>query len=710
MYTESVKNLLVLFITLFITLFLISYSLSPVHAKTTPLTFSTQARQDINILAKDILTNGVNPQITAVKAQLDPQDYATVKTIGVLPDSPWYIFKRIGRNLRIFFTFDKVGKTHQQLKAGNQKTLEALLLIEKATAEKDSKKHDRLIALANTNLEHVGSDFDQIQQTIKKLKAVNSPDTDTATIQDEAFRFASQYLKHQVLLQQQEDRLNNADFLTIESTRVKHLASLADIVVASNRDPEVFSEQLAETLSSQVGSNYSRLSLMAVLRDLENNASSEDQVPLQTAQSILLKEFEVKFTKLSKTERLQLIERYINFIHGNPIRQFQAYNLIAKNFTSKEMQLLTASFKDKAAQNFKSHLTGLDNETDQRQFIQTLFGADPIDLRLLAYTEIQLEKPKVLGVSTLLAQANPPAPTPKAEAPSKELDHLQQLKKLLGNQLCQTYGQNPEALKQTRFFGQATSKPDILDLRVNQFLTQSFESCENKTPETLSTLTALTSQVEQTYINQAKKTPATKLPTRAKAKEILQEEKIETKSQDEQKVAEQVAEEIQQIKEETSTNPEVVAKDEALVEKIKELVATESGQTTELVTDVITDEQTIIEEIIQSDEPTEEEIVQKEEQIIEEIVDSADSGTVDPIVEELPTETQDEITEQITSVANPSPTVTTTEASPTPTVESSPLVSPTLEPSPTSTAPEPVTSPEPVAPEPTLEPATAPAL
>ncbi len=696
------------FRTLFTIIFVLTLIVSSVFAQVPTITFSLETQQAVKTLAQDILTNGLNPQISDIKAQLDPQDYATVKTIGMLPDHPFYFLKDWGRNLRIFFTFDQIGKTHLQLKKGNQKTLEALLLLEKAIAEKDTKKHDRLIALANSTLENVGNEFDQVQQTIARLKRDKS--SDRATVQDDAFRFASQYLKHQVLLQQQEDRLNNADFLTIESTRVQHLGSLADIVVASNRTPEVFSEQLVEVLSSQVGSNYSRLSLMAILRDLENNASETNHKSLEIAQSLLHKEFEVKLSKLSKAERLKLIRRYASFIHGNPIRKFQAYNLISKSFTSKEMQLLTANFKDKAAQSFKTHLTALDTEVSQKQFVQTLFSSDPIDIRLLAYTEIRLQKPKVLGIKTQLAQVNLVAPKSPTENPSVELQHLQALKTILDNQLCQNYGQNPESLKVTRFFTQATTQPDILDIRVAQFVNQSIKACDSKTPETNAITTELTNQIEQRYIDQAKQTKFTKLPTKTKAKEILQEEQIETSPQDEQKVAEQVSEEITQIEKEFSTNLTVIKEKITSVEKVNDTV-----------TDVVSDEQTIIEEIIQSDDPTDEEIAEKEEQIIEEIVASAQTGTTTPLTEELPQEIQKEIIQKTAPFLNPNPTTTTTIVSPRPAVTAVPIASPAIEPSPTSTVIEQVietakpaietaTSPAPVAPEPTLEPATAPGL
>jgi len=661
-----VKHFFILFTLLFL---VITFSQSPVHAKTKDFFFSLspKAQQSVNVLAKNILTNGINPQITTIKPQLDPGDYVTVKNIGLLPDNSLYFFKNLGRNIQSLFTFDQVGKIHQKLKISNQKTLEALLLIEKATKQTEPRKHNQLISLANSNLESVGSGFDDIRRTIVNLTNDQSPDL--LAIQDEAFRFASQYLKHQVLLQQQEDKLNNADFLSIESTRVRHLASLSSIVVSSNHSPETFSELLVDTISPQVGSNYSRLSVIAILRDLENYATPDDQKLLQTAQSILRKEFEVKFSKLSQTERLQQVKRYVEFIHGNPIREFQAYNLISKSFTSKEMKSLTTSFKDRAAQNFKSHLVTLDNEVDQRLFIQTLFGNDPVDLRLVAYTEIQLQNPKVLGINDSAT-----------ESAILQKKHLQEIKTILGNNFCQTYGKNADSLEQTRFFSQSTGLQDVLDLRVSRFLTTAMQSCTSKSPETSSVLSALTTKLEQNYINQAIQLPTATLPDRKKAKEILQEEQIETQPQDEQKVAEQVNEEIQQIE-----------------DQITDKTASQSAQIIEDIVTVIDKEQTIIEEVIQSDEPTPEEIIQKEEQIVEEIIDSAEAGETSPLVNELPAEVQEEITQTATPTTTP-----TLELTPTPTQT---VVEKVIEKTEPTT--ETVTTPTPTTP---IEPTLAPAL
>ena len=642
-----------------------------VYAQSKPLNLSHKARTAINNLSIDILKNGINPNLTAVKPQLDPGDYKTIKEIGLLPDSPFYFLKDWGRNIRLFFTSGDSSKVYQRLKNGNEKTLEGLLILEKANKqsfstnkERDSKKHQRLIDLSTKNLDQVGSDFDTISQTLDKLKQTQP--IQAYLLEQEAFAYTGYWLKHQVLLQKQEDQLSEPDFLTIEQARTKHLQSLAHIIVSSNTDPLVFSTELSELIAPQVGSNYSKLATVALLRDLENNAKDSDRKALRQAQTLLQKELEIKLSKLSKPERLNLVERYISFIHGNPLRQFQAYNQLSKSFTSQDLAVLTSAFKDKAAQNFKAHLNYLDNEDLQKQFVDTLFSSYPVDLRLLFYTEVQLS-PKVLAVV---------APE-KSSQRDTQLARLQQVKTILGTQICQNYGQNLEKLAQTRFYTQNIIKPDVLDLKVAQFLSQSIQNCSSKSPESLKLVTELQAKINGNFITEAKKSvPVNKLPTQNQALQILKEENIQVKPGDEQKVAEEIIEETQDIQDSVSEDPVILEKEIATV---IETVTTTVGSVTSQTQTITDDAGVIIEETIISLEPTQEDIIQKEEEIIEQIEDSAANGETSPLVEELPEQIQEEISQE-TGIPLPTPSTTPIPALPSPTPLQSTIVSPTTAP------------------------------
>lgn len=610
-------------------------SFSVVHAQNKRLNLSPNAKNAVNNLAREMLTNGPSSRITALKPQLDPQDYATVKTIGTLPDSPWYFLKSIGRGVRLFFNFDQAGKTHQLLKDGNERTLEALLVTEKAANENDIQKQERLVAIAANSLDSVGKDFDAVAKTLDSVKKKDS--IQAYLLQEEAFQFAGYYLKHQILLQKQQDRLSEKDFLTIESARVKHLSSIAYIVASENKDPVIFGQQLSQLLASEVGSNNTQLATIAVLRDLENNATNNEIPKLQNAQTVLQKELEVKLAGLPKAERLKQIERYITFVHGNPIREFQAYNFLSKSFFSQEMNILTQALKDTAAQDFKKHLTGLNTLDLQKQFVATVFSNYPIDMRLLFYTEIQLTNDKA----------------------TEQLKNLEAIKTLLGAQVCSIYGKDASALTKTRFYTEATTAPSLLDLHVGTFLTQSLQNCNGKLSETAAVVVDLQTKINTAFTTQAKKEVFKSLPSQSKADAILKEEGITVAPQDEQRVAEEIIEETQQIEEEISENPT------ALEEEIQQIVETITTPTQETVN---TESETIIEEIIQESEPSNEEVAAKEEQIIEEIVDVAETGETSLLVEELPQPVQEEISQE-TGVAIPTATPI-----PTPTLMLTPIV------------------------------------
>lgn len=622
-YTTAALGIFLFFVSVF-------FLTIVVHAQTQPLKLSQNARAAINTLAKDMLLNGPNPRITALKPQLDPQDYATVKNIGLLPDSPWYFLKSVGRGIRLLFTFDQAGKTHQLLKDGNEKTLEALLITEKAANEKDVAKQDRLVTIAARTLDEVGSDFDSVTKTLDTVKKTDS--IQAYLLQEEAFQFAGYYLKYQILLQKQMDRLPERDLLTLESARVKHLGSIAHIVVGESRDPVIFGQQLSQLVSSEVGSNNSQLATIAVLRDLENNAVSNEVSGLQNGQTVLQKELEIKLAKLSKAERLKQIEKYITFVHGNPIREFQAYNFLSKSFTSSGMNILTQALKDKASQDFKRHLTALNSADLQKQFVSTVFSKYPIDLRLLFYTETQV-------TNDMKAKDQK-----KSDQAKLQLKRLQAVKSLLNTQVCQTYGKDAKAIPLTRFYKEATIAPTLLDVRIGAFLTKSLQDCNGKTPEALAAFSDLQTKINNSFVTEAKTEVFTKLPTKAQAEQILKEENITVAPQDEQKVAEKIEEEKEQIEEEISENPI------ALEEEIQQIVETITTPAKETVAEGLTEEeiiskdsQTIVEEIIDETQPTHGEIVQKEEQITEEIEDAAANGQTSELVEELPQEVQEEI-------------------------------------------------------------------
>ncbi len=621
---------------LFILLACLSFVSPSVYAQQR-LNLSPNARSAITSLAQNMLFNGPNPRITALKPQLDPSDYTTVKNIGVLPDSPWYFLKNMERGIRLFFTFDQVGKTQQLLKDGNERTLEALLITEKAANEKDAQKQDQLVVVAASTLDGVGSDFDSVVHTLDSVKKTDS--IQAYLLQQEAFQFAGYYLKHQILLQKQQDRLSEKDFLLLESARVKHLGSIAHIVVGESRDPVLYGQQLSQLLSSEVGSNNTQLATLAVLRDLENNAVSNEVSSFQNAQTVMQKELEIKLARLPKADRLKQIQEYISFVHGNPIREFQAYNFLSKSFTSEEMNILTQALKDVAAQNFKQHLTAISTADLQKQFVTTMFSNHPIDMRLLFYTQIQLTQDKA----------------------TDQLKNLEAIKTLLGQQVCSVYGKDANALTTTRFYTEVTFAPSLLDVRIGTFLSQSLQECNGKTSEAVVAIADLQTKITTSFTQEATTQVFTKLPTLAQAQAILKEENITIPVSAKQQVAEKIEEETQQIEEEISENPTILEQE---VQQIVETVTNPTAETVvgELAAEEIIqeDSQAIVEEIIDETEPTSIEVTAKEEQIIEEIVDIAETGETSPLVEELPQEVREEIAHETNvplPTATPIPTI-----------------------------------------------------
>jgi polyhydroxyalkanoate synthesis regulator phasin len=338
------------------------------------------------------------------------------------------------------------------------------------------------------------------------------------------------------------------------------------------------------------------------------------------------------------------------------------------------MNILTQSLKDAAAQNFKKHLVALNTADLQKQFVAIIFSNYPVDMRLVFYTEIQLTNDNA----------------------TEQLKNLAAIKTLLGSQICSVYGKDANALTKTRFYTEATTAPSLLDIRIGTFLNQSLQDCNGKTAEAVAAITDLQAKIAARFAKEATTQTFAKLPTKAQAEEILKEENITVAPQDEQKVAEKIEEETQQIEEEISKNPT------ALEKEVQQIVETITNPIKKTATDSLTEEeiinedsQTIVAEIIAETEPTQGEITQKEEQIIEEIIDSAEIGETSPLVEELPQAVQEEIAQE-THVPLPTATPIPTLAPTAVPVVTEPLIVPTATVAPAVPTPVPTTILEPM--------------
>ncbi len=108
-----------------------------------------------------VLAEGENTTTISDEATVTAQDLE-VSNPNVLPDSPFYFFKEIGRNIQTLFTFNSVVKAQLKEKISNEKLIELQKMVEQNKSQKAIEKAKKS-----------GDDYEPTQQLLdeeKKMK------------------------------------------------------------------------------------------------------------------------------------------------------------------------------------------------------------------------------------------------------------------------------------------------------------------------------------------------------------------------------------------------------------------------------------------------------------------------------------------------------------------------------------------------------------
>src|SRR6266568_696435 len=174
------------------------------------------------------LTQGVDYQHTDVVAQVDPQD-AQIAQSGILADNPLYFFKKTGRKIQEFFTFDPLAKTQLILKHNSWEAIETLSLLQKASKQNSSSIKGLAVNRAANEIRQVEDRFNQILSLSDK---VGKTDRDKAkAINAVAFKYAEKYFRDELILQGLEEKFDDSEVIKIENARSKGLSAFAKILI-----------------------------------------------------------------------------------------------------------------------------------------------------------------------------------------------------------------------------------------------------------------------------------------------------------------------------------------------------------------------------------------------------------------------------------------------------------------------------------------------
>lgn len=568
--------------------------------------------------AQKELTQGADPEHFDVKAEVDFEDIGAAKT-NILPDSPLYFFKRFGRGLGEFFTFDPLAKTQIILKNNSKETVETLLLLQKSLSEKNSVTKNLQISIVAEEINRIESRFNQILNISTDLSKTDK--NKARTIQTVAFNYAEKYFRSELILKVLEDKLDDASMIKLETARLKGLAVFGKILVGYHPDPQVLSRELARALAKVAGSNYTELKTAEILQEIEGATADETQkTSLRLAQYLLIKKFENKVLAIPFSDREKLLENYISQLSGNPMQEFKTLTRIRRVFNSRHLIIWTEVYKARILEKFEERVAGLKTSDLQKQFVG-FWVKDPADLRILEALELR-------------GQGN-------GKIDSKLPETLKKLKDLGYLQIADIYKGNSDKLGATLFYKSATAYPDVLDMKVALSLGKTFNNSgfikelekqlikkfSDNLPKSLSNISTKPLPATVAFVAEVK--AEAPLPVQNEVEAAINAE-IKLDSVEVPKTSTAIGNLVSQLE----NSQEIATETQTLSIPIKEIISVKDNSSTQ---------------------PTQQEILEQSEKIVAEIL-SAPAGVETPVETSLPANIQQEI-EQLQKTTSATPQI-----------------------------------------------------
>ena len=261
-----------------------------------------------------------------------------LKKPKLLPDNPFYFFKKWARGIQSFFTFNPIKKFELKSKFADEKLIEIKEMI-------NQKKNPKAVEKAIKNYENEIEKIKKISDKIKE-KAEKNPKLNT---------FLDKWTKHQFLHQKLLEKLEKQTppqaFKKIKSARKKHLERFKDIMLKlENKDN--LAKRLKKAIEAQKGSEFKEIKALEILKKLEKKAPEEAKDAIKKAQEQILKNTQKKLEKMPQQKR-KIINDYLEKISGDPVEHIKILQDITaipqlKKLRRKTIEKITEKIKEEA--------------------------------------------------------------------------------------------------------------------------------------------------------------------------------------------------------------------------------------------------------------------------------------------------------------------------------------------------------------------------
>ena len=230
-----------------------------------------------------------------------------VENPGMLPTSPFYFLKNLGRTIKRTATFNPIKRANLELEIANQQAAEIAELKEIAPERADA------IAKASQNYQ------DNVTKLQKRLEALKdtSQNPNVDKLMD---KLADRSIKHQQLFNELKQKFSDNPELKQNMEAMQNKMQDALIKIPEKFDnPEMFKERMQKAIDSQTDSAFKEMRGIEMIENIEKRLPENQRATMQDIRENLMGKFGERINAMPESEqRTFMMPHMLEIMPGNP--------------------------------------------------------------------------------------------------------------------------------------------------------------------------------------------------------------------------------------------------------------------------------------------------------------------------------------------------------------------------------------------------------
>jgi len=248
---------------------------------------------------------------TTIEEEISAQDLG-VSDPSLLPDSPFYFFKTLGRTIQSAFTFNAVKKAELREKFANEALVEMQKMVD---MEKENDSIEK-------GIQNYQKELQAAKQTAEKIKEKAEENEQVGLFLD---KFIQQQTIHQRVLQNIEENVPDEVFEKISQVRAEHLEKFGEVMTKLENNSEQVRERLEKNIQEVKGSEFQDFKNIEMLKELEEKVPEEAREAIKEAAQNTFDRLKTVIENIAP-EATEKFEVYTETMSGNKERQMEIIN------------------------------------------------------------------------------------------------------------------------------------------------------------------------------------------------------------------------------------------------------------------------------------------------------------------------------------------------------------------------------------------------